>query len=428
MKDLSNLIRMRLKKDHIDLLDSIAETATHDQVSVYVVGGFVRDLLCNIKNLDIDLVVEGDGIRFAKKLADKHNGQTKNHEKFGTSTLTVEGLSTIDVATARTEYYSHPAALPEVKPSSIKLDLARRDFTINSMAIQLNGQRVFSLIDLFGGEADLKDGLIRVLHDKSFVDDPSRIFRAIRFEQRFDFCIESQTKNLIESAIEKKFINRLSGGRLINEIKILLNESDQIKCVERMRELLLLQAIVPEVFDDKLRWVTLKEIDRALTWANMIPMLKKPEVWFVYFYVLFMIDDSEAFEMMMRRLNFPNNIYDRMCLDRESFAESMRCLNNEKDLKPSDIYDVFLKQSSEVVILLLVVCPSERIKKYAKLYFNNYYKSADIALNGNDLIEMGIKPGPIIKDVLKVLRDARLNRQVTSIDEEITLVESRFLK
>ena len=141
-----------------------------------------------------------------------------------------------------------------------------------------------------------------------------------------------------------------------------------------------------------------------------------------------MIDNSEAFEVMMRRLNFPNNIYDRMCLDREFFAESMRCLNNEKDLKPSDIYDVFSKQSSEVVILLLVVCPSERIKKYAKLYFNKYYKSADIALNCNDLIEMGIKPGPIIKDVLKALRDARLNRQVTSIDEEITLVESRFLK
>ena len=428
MKDLSKLMQAQLKEDHIDLLDSIAETATHDQVSVYVVGGFVRDLLCNIKNLDIDLVVEGDGIRFAEKLAAKYNWQTQNYKKFGTSTLTFEGLSTIDVATARTEYYSHPAALPEVKPSLIKLDLARRDFTINSMAIKLNGQGVFCLIDLFGGETDLKNGLIRVLHDRSFVDDPSRIFRAIRFEQRFGFCIESQTKNLIESAVEKTFIGGLSGDRLMNEIKILLNESDPMKCIERMRELLLLQAIVPEIFDDKLRWVTLKKIDSALIWADMIPMPKKPEAWFVYFYVLFMIDNSEAFEVMMLRLNFPNNIYDRMCLDRECLAESMRCLNNEKDLKPSDIYDVFSKQSSETLILLLVVCPSERIKKYAKLYFNKYLKSADVELNGNDLIQMGIKPGPIFNDVLKALRDARVNGQVASIDEEIILVESRFLK
>ena len=428
MKDLSKLMQAQLKEDHIDLLDSIAETATHDQVSVYVVGGFVRDLLCDIKNLDIDLVVEGDGIRFAEKLAAKHNWQTQNYEKFGTSTLTSEGLSTIDVATARTEYYSHPAALPEVKPSLIKLDLARRDFTINSMAIKLNGQGIFCLIDLFGGETDLKDGLIRVLHDRSFMDDPSRIFRAIRFEQRFDFCIESQTKNLVEIAIKKNFIVGLSGDRLMNEIKILLNESDPMKCIERMRELLLLQAIVPEIFDDKLRWVTLKKIDSALIWADMIPMPKKPEAWFVYFYALFMIDNGESFEVMMVRLNLPNNIYSRMCLDRKCFVESMRYLNNEKNLKPSEVYDIFSKQSSEVVVLLLVVCPSERIKKYAELYFNEYCKSANIELNGKDLIEMGIKAGPIFNNVLKALRDARVNRQVTSIDEEIALVESRFLK
>jgi len=428
MKDLSNLIRARLKEDYINLLDLIAETAAHDQVDVYIVGGFVRDLLCDIENLDIDLVVEGDGIRFAKKLADKHNGRTVNYEKFGTSTLTLDGLPSIDVATARTEYYPHPAALPEVKPSSIKLDLARRDFTINSMAIQLNRQGLFFLIDLFGGETDLEDGLIKVLHDQSFVDDPSRIFRAIRFEQRFDFCIESKTKNLIESAIEKNFIGRLSGDRLISEIKILLNESDKVKCIERMRELLLLQKMAPEIFDDKLRWIILKKIDSALIWADMVPMPKKPEAWFVYFYVLFMVDNSEIFEVMMIRLNFPNNVYDRMCLDRKNFVESMLCLNNEKDLRPSEIYDAFSKQSPEVVILLLVVCSSERIKKYVELYFNEYCKSAAIELNGNDLIEMGIKPGPIFNDVLKALREARVNGQVTSLDEEIALVETRFLK
>jgi len=168
------------------------------------------------------------------------------------------------VATARTEHYPHPAALPEVEPSTIKLDLARRDFTINSMAIKLSGQGMFFLIDLFDGEIDLKNGLIRILHDQSFVDDPCRIFRAIRFEQRFEFCLEDQTKKNIKVAIESNLINQLSGDRLMGEIKILLNESNQVKCVDRMRELSVLQTIAPEIFDDDFHWIVMKKIDSAL--------------------------------------------------------------------------------------------------------------------------------------------------------------------
>jgi tRNA nucleotidyltransferase (CCA-adding enzyme) len=428
MKDVSTLLQARLDEEHIVLLDLIAKTGASSQVKVYIVGGFVRDLLLNIKNLDIDLVVEGDGISFAKILADKLNGQTQNHKKFGTSTLNLEGFPVIDLATARTEYYSHSAALPEVKPSEIELDLARRDFTINSMAIKLSGQGMFHLIDLFGGEIDLKDGLIRILHDQSFVDDPSRIFRAIRFEQRFGFCIENQTKNFMARAIENNFIGRLSGDRLINEIKILLKESFPEKCIDRMRELSLLQGLIPEIFDDEFRWVIIKKIDSTLSWSGKVPMSKKPEVWFVYLYALFMLENDDAFEEMMMRLNFPRNIYGRMCLDRKCFVKAMCDLNNEQELSPSEVYDIFSKQSSEVVIILLVACSSERVKKYAELYFNEYCKSANIELNGNDLIEMGIKPGPIFNDVLKALRDARLNGQVESLDEEIVLVKSQFLK
>ena len=428
MKDVSSLMQTRLKGGCIAFLNSIAEVAAHNQVSVYTVGGFVRDLLLNIKNLDIDLVVEGDAISFAEKLAEKFDGRTTSYKKFGTSTLTLEGRPDIDVATARTEHYSHPAALPEVEPSTIKLDLARRDFTINSMAIKLSGQGMFFLIDLFDGEIDLKNGLIRILHDQSFVDDPCRIFRAIRFEQRFEFCLEDQTKKNIKVAIESNLINQLSGDRLMSEIKILLNESNQVKCVDRMRELSVLQTIAPEIFDDDFHWIVMKKIDSALAWADMVPMPKKPEAWFVYFYTLFMVAKDEAFEEMMTRLHFPSNIYGRMCSDRECFVAAARDLNKEKELKPSEIYDIFSNQSSEVVILLLAACSSERVKKYAELYFNKYYTSAKIELNGNDLIEMGIKPGPIFDDVLKALRDARVNGQVTSRDEEIILVEARFLK
>ena len=145
MKDVSSLIKTQLKADHIAFLNSVAEVAAHNQVSVYVVGGFVRDLLLNIKNVDIDLVVEGDGIVFAEKLAEKFDGRTSRYKKFGTATLILQGRPNIDVATARTESYSCPAALPDVEPSTIKLDLARRDFTVNSMAIKLSERGTFFL-------------------------------------------------------------------------------------------------------------------------------------------------------------------------------------------------------------------------------------------------------------------------------------------
>ncbi len=428
MKDISNLIMNRLKEDQVNFLNSVAAVATHDQLNVYVVGGFVRDLLLNIKSLDIDLVVEGDGICFAETLAEKFDGQTVSYEKFGTSTLMLKNQSNIDVATARTENYSHPAALPKVEPSSIYLDLARRDFTINSMAIKLCGEGIFSLIDFYDGENDLRKGLIKVLHDRSFIDDPCRIFRAIRFEQRFGFCLEGQTQSYIEKAIEGNFIGQLSGDRLINEIKLLLNESAPVRCVNRMKEFLLLQKIAPEIFGEDFNWIIMERVGDALAWASTISLPRKPEAWFVYLYILFMVKEDDVFERMMMRIHFPGKIYDRMRLDRERFAKAMLGLNKDRELKPSEVYNIFSNQSSEGVVLLLSTYPSDRVKKYVELYFNQYYASAEIELNGNDLIGMGIEPGPVFDDVLKALRDARVNGQIKSREEEIFLVESEFLK
>ena len=428
MKDVSSLMKERLKADQIALLDSIAETAAHQQVSVYVVGGFVRDLLLNIQNLDIDLVVEGDGINFSEILAEKFNGRTKNYEKFGTSTLTLKGQSHIDVATARTEYYSHPAALPKVEPSSIKSDLARRDFTINSMAIKLNGQGVFSLIDFFDGEMDLKDGSIRILHDRSFIEDPCRIFRAIRFEQRFKFCIEDQTRGFMKSAIESDLINQLSGKRLLNEVKLLLKEPDPVRCVDRMKAFSLLQFFASDISNDDFRWLVMKKIDSVLIWSKMISMPKKPETWLVYFLGLFVAVKDAVFEQAVERLRFPVKISNRMRSDREHFIKARRGLNEGREPGPSEIYDIFSELSAEAVILLLAACSSERVNKYAALYFNEYYTSAKTKLTGDDLVGMGVEPGPIFKDVFKALRDARVNGQVASRDEEVLFVESQFLK
>ena len=428
MKDVSSLMQTQLKADCIDFLNTVADVAELNQVSVYVVGGFVRNLLLNIQNLDIDLVVEGDGISFANKLAEKIDARTKSHEKFCTATLMLQDRTKVDVATARTESYSRPAVLPDIEPSNIKQDLARRDFTINSMAIKLSGKGIFFLIDLFEGEIDLKNGLIRVLHDQSFVDDPCRIFRAIRFEQRFEFFIEDQTQHFLRSAVKINLIDQLSRDRFTKEIKILLNEVDPIKCVDRMRELSLFDTIIPEILKEDFHWAIMKNIEGALALADKIPMPKKPEVWFVYFHAMLMVKNGEVFEGMMKRLNLANNIGSRLQSAQKCFIEGMSDLREEKELKPSEVYDIFSKQSPEVVILILAACPNQRVKKYVELYFTKYFASAKINLNGDDLIKMGMVPDSSFNDVFKALRDARINGHVTSRDEEVSLVESQFLK
>ena len=185
----------------------------------YLVGGSVRDLLRGEENLDLDIVIEGDGIAFARVLGEKLGAKVRTHQKFATAQIFVDSLK-LDVATARTEYYESPAALPKVETSSIKKDLYRRDFTINTLAVKLNSRDFGVLIDFFGGQRDLREKAIRVLHNLSFVEDPTRAFRAVRFAERFGFKISRHTENLIKSTLEMNLFDMLSGPRLFEELRL----------------------------------------------------------------------------------------------------------------------------------------------------------------------------------------------------------------
>ncbi len=201
-------------KEFFKTLREIGLMGDRLDLNVYMVGGIVRDILLEYENFDLDIVVEGDGIGFAKKLSKKLRGRCNSHKKFGTSVIILpEGLR-IDVASARTEYYEHPAALPEVETSTIRHDLARRDFTVNSMAIFLNSKHYGVLLDYFGGMEDLNNKKIRVLYSLSFVEDPTRILRAVRFEQRYEFRLDSHTEKLLEKAIDMDLIGHIMGVRL----------------------------------------------------------------------------------------------------------------------------------------------------------------------------------------------------------------------
>jgi len=220
----------------MDIVKIVGKIADKLKLPAYIVGGPVRDKLLGIANHDMDFVVEGDGIKFAEVLNKSLKGKLTTYRAFGTATIALKEKK-MDIVTARKETYKHPAAYPTVKPGAIKDDLFRRDFTINAMAISVNKKNFGELVDLYGGQKDLKKGVIRILHDKSFVDDPTRVFRAVRFSVRFGFKIESHTKKLIKEAVSDGLLGEVNVGRIRKEIELFLKEKNPKKCLETFSKL-----------------------------------------------------------------------------------------------------------------------------------------------------------------------------------------------
>ena len=247
VRNFAGLMKKRLPQKIMKLLEEIGTAGTKRQLPIFVVGGFIRDLMLGLPNYDMDIVVEGDGIAFAGRLAANWKAKVRKHKKFGTAVIYLPDGIKIDVATARTEYYHYPAAMPQVKGSSLEADLYRRDFTINAMAICLNKNEFGNLVDFFGGEKDLKKKIIRCLHDLSFVEDPTRIFRAVRFEQRYGFKISRHAQYLIKTAINLEMFDWLTNHRLFEELIIILSEKKPLPAIKRMAEFNELRFIHPRI-------------------------------------------------------------------------------------------------------------------------------------------------------------------------------------
>jgi tRNA nucleotidyltransferase (CCA-adding enzyme) len=427
-KNLESLIKERLSTDVFRHLEGIVQIGNRLNVSIYTVGGFVRDLLLQIPNQDIDIVVEGEGIPFAAYLAEEFGGSVTSYEKFGTSVVIFSDGYRIDVATARMEYYKYPGALPIIEKSTIKFDLFRRDFTVNSLAIKLTGANAFCLIDTFNGERDLRNKEIHILHSLSFIEDPCRLFRAIRYEQRFGFTMGKQTEALMRSAIKKHLVDSLSGTRLFNEIKLLLKEKRPIDCLRRMQEFDLFQFVSPEMLEAHEDFEVLKRLESIFPWAERVICIRKPEVWYVYLLGLFYSLTEEAFFKAADRLHLTARIKKSLCEDSTNCRQTLKQLMLRKAWEPKEIYHAFANLSVEAVIFLMALPGTDRINQYANTYFTQYQSKAEPYLRGGDLVKMGIKPGPVFQSVFNALREARIMGSVSSREEEVALVEERFLK
>lgn len=410
---------MKLSAPFISLLQKAGELADRRHVRVYAVGGFIRDLFLGIPNLDLDLVVEGNGIRFAKALAQQYKVHVTPHERFGTATVTFADGHTFDVATARTESYDSPAVLPTVRPSSLKKDLSRRDFTINTLAIRLNASCFGEVVDRHDGRRDLQNKTIRVLHGLSFIDDPTRVFRAIRYEQRLGFQLDGNTAVLMTEAVKMGLVHRLSPSRLSAELLHVLSERAPVQTLARLADFNLLQFIHP-----RLKWSPglarlLNAVEKAVSWHAGLSSASLTSPGLVYGMALLDRLPQPAVQETLARLTFPRRQAQTLLWVAQEGARLLRTL--DRTTKPSDTFRVLCHLPDEMLVFLIAKTRSDKVKQNISDQFTTYRRIRPI-LKGNDLKAMGLKPGPSYNTILNRILDARLNGEVETEADERRLV------
>jgi tRNA nucleotidyltransferase (CCA-adding enzyme) len=421
----------RLPDRVVRLLREIGQLGDERGCQVYVVGGVVRDLLLGHVTLDLDLAVEGDGIAFARAVSDRYRAGLAVFERFATARLAFPDGLKMDIATTRRESYAQPAVLPTVQPASIEEDLYRRDFTINAIAMQLNPGQFGRLLDAYGGQRDLRARTIRVLHVGSFQDDPTRIFRAIRFEQRFGFRLERTTLRLLAQSASTNLIQQLSGPRLQNEILLLFAEHDPARAISRMAQLKLLRFLHRRLCYTKNVKRVVTAVPKALAWwARRFPdsVIARP---IVYLMALSSESSPVVVAAMIRRFALSREQAKNVSAGGSRVDRAVKKLTGKGTVRPSQVYRLFTDFSDEALVLLLAKQVSRQqgvrlslVKRYLVAYVKN--RTIKTALTGRDLQTLGLKPGPQYKTILGKLLDARIDGMITTEADERAFLQKRL--
>jgi len=401
------------------LLKKIGSLSKSMKYRSYLVGGTVRDLLLGTENLDIDVVVEGNAIGLGERLAKDLHGIIVSHKRFGTCTVTTPEYLKIDFATARKETYDKPAALPTVQFSSLKDDLIRRDFTINAMAISLNDKDFGHLVDFFDGTGDLSRRIIKALHDKSFIDDPTRILRAIKLEQRMKFSIEPYTSNLIRKSIEKEIYKKLEEPRLRDEIILILREKGPFNIIKRMDDFKALKIIHPYLKLHKTLRETIASIDKACMWyQDNSPRRRLIEKWLIYLMALFDDVSYDGTVYFCNKFEFKRGERLRIMSYKKDGSRILKILNSKNKILPSKIYHLLEPLSHEVTLLLMAVSRSD-IGRGRIMEFFHKYNGMHPAVRGDDIKALGVKAGPHFAKIMERILYKKLDGILKSKEEEI---------
>jgi len=436
------------------LIRQIGELAAQQGYNVYFVGGIVRDLLLGHPLVDLDIVVEGHAITLGKVLVDKFGGEIHTHSRFGTVKWTLptklwekwqmangewqmaapEESSPfpnpkskiqnpksqhlpdfIDLVTARTEFYEHPTALPLVERSSIKQDLHRRDFTINTLAIRLDPQRWGELLDFYGGKADLEAGVIRVLHSLSFIDDPTRILRAARFEARLGFHLDLQSESLIANALP--MLDRITGGRIRHELDLIFREARPEAALDRLQAFGALAHIHPELVSDAWlheRFARLRQPENLALWNIATDGRESMPIDFYYWGLFFYRLSPGAVEHLIKRLLIPRRI-----------SSGLRALPTLKETlakletveRPSQIVTLLEPLAEELLPLGWLASDDSTIRAKLEQYAREW-RHVQCEITGKDLKALGLPPSPLYRQIFETLRAARLDGEITTRAEE----------
>jgi tRNA nucleotidyltransferase (CCA-adding enzyme) len=425
VRNVANLLANHLPLRLQSLLRTAGTVADEAATRIYAVGGFVRDLLLRHENLDVDLVVEGDGIAFAERLGARLSAKVTSHRKFGTAVVTLPDGFKVDVATARTEYYESPAALPTVEHGSIKMDLYRRDFTVNALAVCLTGDRYGELLDFFGGQRDLRDKTLRIIHNLSFVEDPTRILRAARFEVRFGLRLSRHAEQLSINAVQLGLLDKVAGPRVFTELQSILREARPWAILHRLDELGALAAIHPRFSLGRATEQRFQRVGEVLTWHNLLYLPVQPAPWLVYFLVFLEERPGAEARGILRRLSPPPKTADAIVRDLAQLRALARSLQRAREVTPSRMHRWLAEVSIEVVLALMAVVGRPELRKAIGDFLGAQGRVRPF-LGGDDLRALGIQPGPVYRDILNSLLYARLDGHVQSRDDELRFVRRRF--
>jgi tRNA nucleotidyltransferase (CCA-adding enzyme) len=405
---------------------------------VFLVGGAVRDLLLEERISDIDIAVEGDGIEFARELAVRLGGRVRAHQKFQTAVIVadwtggaptsdtdgsgaatpgrpIEATATlrVDVASTRTEFYDYPAALPKVEHATIRGDLARRDFSINAMAVSLNPRDFGALLDFFGGLDDLRHKRIVVLHNLSFIEDPTRIFRAVRYENRYGFRMDTHTLALARACSEMDLIGDLSSARLRDELVLLLEEERISFTLQRLKELGLQHALHPRLALDDRSEELVGTIDRQ---RRRLKLAREMPTWRARLVVLLRDLEPEEIEEWVGRMKLRRRDADVLV---RSWLVGVRLERRlRRPLREADLYEIAKAEPLEALLVAMAVAaggPAE--ERLAR--FITHSRRVRLAVSGRDLLDLGFRQSADLGSVLQSLLRMKLNGVISGRRQEL---------
>lgn len=398
------------------LFEAVHKLATGYR-GVYLVGGFVRDAILGEPNYDVDIAVEGDGIEFAERLAAALGGRVRAHRKFNTAVVILDNWRprlTVDVATTRTEFYDYPAALPTVEHTSIKRDLFRRDFTINAMAVSLSPQDYGRLLDFYGGLEDIEHRVIRVLHNLSFIEDPTRIFRAIRYENRLGFRMNSHTLGLAHGCVEMNLVGDLSSARLRDELIGLFSEPKVSHSIRRIGELGIAPAIHPALAADDETAALVERADEAVARFGLQKELK---LWRLRLVCLARRLDAEQLEFWTASLKLRKSDAEAVTGGVVLAAKVGERLAAGAALSRPELYELMARLPAEALPLVLAQAGVEA--RAAIELFLTELKPVRLEINGRDLIGLGLNESPELGRILEAVKKLKIEGKVSGREQEL---------